>query len=166
MPGSAPALQRLSRRYTLVYVTHRPDFLGPLSKEWLRRNEYPRGVVLLSDIREFVRGSEKYKTLTIAGLRRQFNNLQVGVGDQLSDMRVYHENGMQPFLIFRLPDQGQPEEYRKLARSFMGLPHESQVVTAWEQIEQVLDGRGTYSRDTAIEMLRRMASMAETRAAD
>lgn len=163
MAGSAAVVRRLAEKYTIIYLTHRPAFLGPKSKAWLAKNGYPRGPVLLSSTRQFFRGSEQYKARTIKELRYRFTRLEMGFGDQPSDMRVYHDGGMRPFMILQLPSSNEPADYRELAAELEGLPQDTQVVTGWDQVEMVLDGKGSFPPAGARRLLLETAERLEKR---
>ena len=43
MAGSVEALNRISKRYAVIYLTHRPDLLTRKSKTWLTTTATPPG---------------------------------------------------------------------------------------------------------------------------
>ncbi len=63
------------------------------------QDNYPVGPVLLSDIGGFFRGSGAFKTSALRELRKRFTNIEIGIGDKISDARSYYDNYMQSFLI-------------------------------------------------------------------
>ena len=103
MAHSQQVLDRMAKDRTIVYLTHRPEFFGPKSKRWLRANGFPRGPMLLSSAGGFLSGSGKYKTDRIADLRKTFKNVQLGIGDKISDARAYLDNGMAAVVILEIP---------------------------------------------------------------
>ena len=162
MPDSPRVMRRIAEKHGVVYLTHRPDLFGPKSKAYLRRHGYPEGPLLLSDIRGFLQGSEAFKSGMLAELRRQFCNLQVGIGDKISDAAAYHANGIRALLIVQPDDIATAEGLAELAGQIeRGLPPEVQVVTNWRQIEQAIFEGRSFSRD---EMVRHLRSLAGGRA--
>ena len=89
----------------------------------------------MPEVVEFARGSERYKTKRLQRLKSMFKNIQIGIGDKISDARAYQENGMRAFLILDLEESDDPGHYRKLARKLEELPEQVQVVSNWSQIK-------------------------------
>jgi hypothetical protein len=138
MPQSVEVMNQLARRFTPVYLTHRLDYFGPKSKAWLREHGYPRGPVLLAEVREFLKGSGEFKSDTLQHLRRRFRGRLVGIGDKISDAKAYHANGLEALLLVRTPENADAGDLRSLARSVRSLPEGVQVVAAWDEIRQAL----------------------------
>ena len=139
MAGSGVVLARLARTHTVVYLTHRPDFLGPTSKAWLDRHGYPLGPVLTSTLGGLIEGSGPYKTRRLADLAKNFKNLKVGIGDKVSDARAYADLGLTSILILHVDwSEDDPEDYEDLAGDLAGLPDSIHVVTNWSDVSAVL----------------------------
>jgi len=164
MPASADILKKLARTHTIVYLTHRPDYFGAKSKQWLWENDYPKGPLLLSSISGFLKGSGAYKTDVLRGLVKRFRNMKAGIGDKVSDAIAYHENGMRSFLIVRIPDTDKPEAFDRLADSLAPLPPAVQVVTGWNEVNKALFGKARFPAAKMVARLRKMA--ADRRAVD
>jgi len=164
MAGSQEVLRRLSETYTIVYLTHRPDYFGPKSRSWLDRKGYPRGPVLLSSIGEFFAGSGRFKRRKLAELAASFDNIRIGIGDKVSDAIAYHDAGLEAFLIVQIPPTEDPDVLDRLADSLRPLPSDVQVVTGWDQIDRVIDGSAVYPRRDMQAFLRRDAERLRTRA--
>ncbi len=158
MPDSPKVMQRLAEKHSVIYLTHRPDYFGPKSKAWLAKYNYPAGPVLLSDIGGFFSGSAAFKTKAIRQLCSRFKNIQIGIGDKVSDVKSYHENGIRSFLILGVPQAATADQLRILAKSLETLPDQVQVVTSWSQIENVLFGNKSFPRS---EMQRKLEKKAE-----
>lgn len=135
MADSVEVLNRIAKRYGVIYLTHRPDLLGRKSKAWLAENGYPSGPLLVSEIKD-VLDSGKFKSAKLSALRKLFSGVAIGIGDKLSDAQAYVDNGMSAYLI---PDYTEkPRDMRSLAaqlRVLRGLGR-LQVVSTWRQIEQ------------------------------
>ena len=161
MPKSPEVMKRLAGRYTVVYLTHRPDYFGPKSKAWLRQHDYPPGAVLLSGIGEFIAGSGAFKGDRLRELRKRFQRIEVGIGDKISDAQAYHDNGLKAFLILQIEPGASAEALRGLAESVGKLPEAVQVVTGWEQIEKCMYAGASFPRSRMVAELRKLADVRE-----
>jgi len=160
MPHSRDVMKRIAARYTVVYLTHRPDYFGPKSKAWLRKQGYPNGPLLLSDIGGFLKGSEAFKSGRLKDLRERFKRLEVGIGDKISDARAYHDNGMTSFAIVRPGDETTAADLRSLIEALEALPKDVHVVEGWKQIESAIFGDARFPPS---KMLGRVRAMLEAR---
>ncbi|HPS53926.1 MAG TPA: hypothetical protein PLK08_10270, partial [Phycisphaerae bacterium] len=142
MPGAAAVLGKFSQNYTIVYLTHRPAMLTSLSKKWLMANNFPMAPLLANQDNRF--SSEEYKSCRIKELRQDFGNIQVGIGDKDSDMTAYRNNNMRAFWIIKYKDKRKTIE--KIIKKIQPFRRDKnvQVVFAWEQIEQAMNGQRTF----------------------
>ncbi len=160
MPGSAHVLRRLAARHTIVYLTHRPDFLGPHSKRWLHSHNFPRGPVLTGTLGGLIDGSGSFKAQRLADLRRTFQNISWGIGDKLSDARAYARNGVRSILILHVDwTEDDAEDYEEVAGELAALPASVQIVQRWDQIAGILFDGKSYPRDRMLRRLRERARM-------
>ena len=158
MAGANLVLERLAKSHTIVYLTHRPDFLGPKSKRWLTENRFPTGPVLTSTLGGFLKGSGDYKADRIASLKQTYPNLAVGIGDKISDARAYADHGLNSILILHVDwSEDDPEDYEKLARELASLPAEVHVVTNWSDVSAILFERAVRSKEAMETRLRQAA---------
>ena len=157
MPESARVMRELSRKYSIIYLTHRPDFFGPKSKAWLRKHNYPEGPLLLSSVEGFLSGSRAFKTRALRRLRRRFKGIRLGIGDKIADVRSYHDNGMRAFLLLHLPPSPTSEQISLLAEQLRTLPAEVQVVRDWNEIHRALEGVESYPPQRAWRALQALA---------
>jgi len=146
MPQSVEVLNRLARQYTIVYLTHRVDYIAPKTKVWLYEHGFPPGPLLAATIRESLGDSGFFKSARLGQLRQKLSGRGFGVGDKPSDAAAYHGNGLQPFLLLSVDPHAGARSLRKLANSLDALPDETQVVTGWRQIEDVLSGCASYPK--------------------
>jgi hypothetical protein len=159
MPGAAVVLGRLAKDHTVVYLTHRPDFLAPSSKRWLTENGFPAGPVLTSTMGTLISGSGPYKAGRLAAMKKTFPNVLVGIGDKMSDAKVYADNGVRPILIVQ-PDwsEDEPKKFEELAAEIAALPDSVQVVTNWQQIDAACFQAATFPRQDMVKRLRDTAN--------
>jgi len=159
MPGAAVVLERLAKDHTIVYLTHRPDVLGPSSRKWLAENQFPRGPVLTSTASGFLAGSERYKTDRLDDLKRTFKNLAVGIGDKLSDAQAYVQNNVKSILILDVDwSKDDWKDYQKLADRLAQLPDTVEVVTNWSEIAKILFENAHYPKEEMEKRLREVAA--------
>ena len=164
MPGAAIVLGRLAKDHTVVYLTHRPDYFGPKSKAWLWSHDYPRGPVLLSDVRAFIKGSAAYKTAAIEQLRKRFTRIEIGIGDKVSDAAAYHANGLKAFLIVQVGAAASAAALRAQAKSLDELPDGVQVVKGWDEIEKAVFRSAVFPRQRVQQELAQQAAERERKA--
>jgi len=157
MPDSPAVMRKLARDETIVYLTHRPDVFGPMSKAWLVRNQYPPGPVLLSTVGEFIRGSGAYKAEMLRRLRRRFKKIDIGIGDKVSDALAYHANGLKALLIVKAYEDDRPDALDALAKAIRALPAEVDVVGSWRQIDKAIFGGVRYPAAAAAKRLEAIA---------
>ncbi|MDY6913779.1 MAG: hypothetical protein SVT52_04920 [Planctomycetota bacterium] len=135
MTDSARVAKLIARRYGLIYLTHRPDLLTRKSKLWLQDNGYPRGPLLVSELKQAFGDSGKFKTTKLKDIRKAFPGVRIGIGDKLSDAQAYVDNGMKAYLIPHYKQK--PKDMRKMAGEIRRLRGRGrlQVVENWQQIE-------------------------------
>ena len=155
MPGAAEVLGDLAKGHTIVYLTHRPDVFGPKSKAWLQEYGFPPGPLLLSSLGAFVKGSGAYKTMMLADITTRFSRVEIGIGDKISDVLAYHENGMRAFLIMPVPERLTSASRDGLVEELRTLPEAIQVVQDWSQIAAFFADNRVYPADKTIDLLNR-----------
>ena len=106
LQGAVEVLSRLARDHEIAYVTARPRVLFESTREWLVRNGFPRGPLIVSGgMREAMRAAE-YKSRVIARARQSFPDVLIGIGDKASDAAAYSGNGMLTIIIGRASGDG------------------------------------------------------------
>jgi len=155
MPGAAVVLGRLAKDNTIVYLTHRPDFLAPTSKHWLAENGFPPGPLLTSTMSTLLGGSGAYKAARLAAIKKTFPNVVIGIGDKTSDAKVYADCGARPILLCQ-PDWAEhdPEKFEKLADEIAALPDSVQVVTNWQEVAAACFEKAAFPRQSMEKRLR------------
>lgn len=167
MDGSGVVLARLATTHTIVYLTHRPDFLGPTSKGWLASNGYPPGPVLTSTLGGLLEGSGSYKTQRLADLARNFKNLRVGIGDKVSDAQAYAAHGLVSILILHVDwSDDDPDDFEDVAGQLAALPASVHVVTNWAEVNHILFSGARRPAGPMISRLRAVAAELRRRGKD
>ncbi|MFW5798120.1 MAG: hypothetical protein ACOCXX_00550 [Planctomycetota bacterium] len=167
MPHSQDVLKRLSTNHTIIYLTHRPNLLSNKSKNWLIDNGFVRGPLLMSELADAFGDSGKFKTARLKALRETFPNVQLGIGDKLSDAAAYATNGVTAYLIPHYDDK--PKSMRNMAtelavlRRSVDKEEHLNVVGGWKEIERGIFEDKRYPAETYIKSLR---SRAERRSTD
>ncbi len=158
MARSAEVLERLSKDHSIVYLTHRPDYFGVKSRQWLKTNGYPSGPLLLASVGGFLKGSGAFKTEMLAAMGRKFKRIDIAMGDKVSDAQAYFDNGIRSFLIVQIPDGNDSTPYTQLADDIATLDDKVQVVTGWDQIEKAIFAGASYPRSQTEAQLRKLAA--------
>ena len=167
MDGASVVLGRVAKQSTIVYLTYRPDFLGPMSKRWLAKNGFPAGPVLTSTTGDLLAGSGPYKNTRLAEIRKTFTNVAVGIGDKLTDAKVYSDGGLRSLLLLQVDwTETEPKYFEKLADDLAALPDTVQVVTNWSQVASVLFDKVAFSKAPVEKRLREVAKELRSRKAD
>lgn len=160
MADSVGVMERLAKDYTIVYLTHRPQQYAHKTKTWLRKRGYPQGPLLMPEVVDFARGSGRYKTNRLGQLKGMFKNIQLGIGDKISDAVAYHQNGMKAFLIVDVEKSDDPQYYLRLAEELEELPEQVQVVRNWGQISAAIYQRKTFPSSAMQKWLREQVAPA------
>jgi hypothetical protein len=96
---SAKILRKLSKRYTIIYLTGREDIFRRKTKIWLEEKDFPVGPVFFWNVQEGEWSHEKYKTHLIAKLKRDWPNIRAGFGDLPGDAYAYMTNGLRIYIV-------------------------------------------------------------------
>jgi phosphatidate phosphatase APP1 len=104
LKDSVAVLGRISRRYTVIYVSHRDDRFIDKTRKWLRYNGFPEGPAFFADIGHTSLSAEEFKTGLIATLKARWPNIVFGVGDRQTDGAAYAANGIRAYVITEAPD--------------------------------------------------------------
>ena len=162
MADSVEVTKRIATVYSIVYLTHRPDLLTRKSKDWLYRNGYPDGPLLVSDLKQAFGDSGKFKTAKLNALRAAYSNVMIGIGDKPSDAQAYVDNGLTAYLM---PGYDQkPQDMRKAAADVRRLDGRDRlnVVDGWLEIESgIFKGAGFKPSDYAARLERRANQLEE-----
>lgn len=103
LTGAVEALNAIAADYHIVYVTARPRFLLGTTRSWLNRHGFPRGPVLAAPGMKEWWHQEQFKKSAFAGLRRQWPNLLIGIGDRDVDVDSGRANRMLALIVNRAP---------------------------------------------------------------
>ncbi|KKL66820.1 hypothetical protein LCGC14_2141170 [marine sediment metagenome] len=133
MPKAAEVIGQLSKKYGIVYLTHRPDLLTVKSKTWLSKNGFPRAPLLVSKLSQAIGDSGKFKTGRLRELRKQYPNVAIGIGDRVTDVKAYVDNGLKAYLIPHY-DRNDDDDVDDMAEDIGKIRTDIQVVDGWEQI--------------------------------
>jgi hypothetical protein len=122
--NSAEVLGRLSKKYTIVYLTGREEIFMTKTKAWLKLRNFPSGPAFFWDLGKKPFSSGEYKTEAIKELKKTFPNITVGMGDLVTDAKAYLDNDMRAFII----GESKPDD----------LPEKARFVKTWLEIENEL----------------------------
>ncbi|MDK1031503.1 MAG: hypothetical protein QGD94_05815 [Planctomycetia bacterium] len=159
MADSARVMHKIARKYSIIYLTHRPNLLTRKSKVWLKDQGFPAGPLLVSRLSEAFGDSGKFKTAKLALVKKAYPNIKIGIGDKLSDAETYVKSGLRAYLIPHYKQK--PEDMRKTAKAVRRLRGRGRldVVENWKEIESaIFSGRKFPQKDFA----RRLGRRADT----
>lgn len=120
-PAAVEAMQELSKRYAIVYLTARDEGLLIKTRRWLAHFGFPRGPVFC---RRFAIGNlsaEKFKRELLRSLRPKLPVIAAGIGDREEDARAYAANGIRP-VLFRVKGRRSGVEGTVVVRSWKEIP--------------------------------------------
>ena len=105
----------------------------------------------------FAPGGGVFKTARVKDLTGLYSHIRAGVTDKLSDAEEYAERGSSAILFPRY--KADAKGMRKAAKELEKLKARGrvQVVTSWEQAEQVLAGSASYPVEAFASWLRQEA---------
>jgi phosphatidate phosphatase PAH1 len=134
LPYSAVAMNKIAKKYSIVYLTHRFSGMTTVSKQWLSENGFPVGPLLTNKSGELSSGDYKYGRL--AHLKQKFKNIEIGVGDKESDIESCRSNGIKVYWILKYEDESR--SLRKLSKKAAKFADDEnvQVVVNWREIEE------------------------------
>jgi hypothetical protein len=142
MANARESLGELAGKYQPLYLTNRPEYLSRRSRQWLEDHHMPSGPLIVRHLARQPDG-ESFKSGFIRQLVERFGGKHAGVGDQPSDIRAYAANGLLGLLIVQPAELSGPAR-AELDAQLAHLPADTQVVTDWPQIAQVLLGQASY----------------------
>jgi len=143
MPDAAKVIKELQKKYSIVYLTHRPDLLTAKSKGWLAESGFPRAPLLVSTLKQAVGDSGEFKTARLKSLRETFPGVALGIGDKFSDAQAYVDNGLDAYLIPHYDrDTDDPKDLREVAEKVRKLDKKIHVVDNWQEVRAgIFQGR-------------------------
>jgi hypothetical protein len=83
--NSVVALQKLSKRYHIIYIGARPEFTLEYTKEWLEREGFPNGEVYLGE-------TQKERLDIVSEIKNEYDFF-AGIGDRWDDNELHLEIG-------------------------------------------------------------------------
>ncbi len=164
MVGSQAVMDRLARDHTIIYLTHRPDSFNEQSKRWVRKHNYPLGVLLTSSMGEFIRGSGAYKSARIEEMKKTWPRIRIGIGDKASDAKAYAANGLISIIVLHPELMKTPGEIRAWVRELRDLPPSVEAVESWQQVGQILFESARFPVAASIDRLTKLAAEREAEA--
>jgi hypothetical protein len=160
MKDSTKVMQKIRRHYGVIYLTHRPEDLTRKSRRWLEEQGYPVAPLLLSTFRQAVGDAAKFKSARLREVRRDFPNLAAGIGDKLTDVKAYRDNGMKTIWIPHY--RHKPKNMRKAADEIRSADDRDVIVVSdWRQIDRAVFGDYTCSPRSFSDRLYRQADRYE-----
>jgi len=161
MTRSVRVTRAIAKKYSIIYLTQRPTLLGRKSKQWLKDNGYPKGVLLLSELGKALADSGGFKTTRLTTIKKSFPGIQIGIGDKPSDAQAYVDNGMVAYLLPHYKEKH--KSMREKAQQIRKLDDQGRlhVVKSWSQIEAGIFKAEQFPPDDFIRYLEQRAQTLE-----
>jgi hypothetical protein len=100
IPGARETLNELADKYNILYLTGRPRFLIEKTRGWLEHYSFPPGPVMAAPRFRDALLQLRFKQRTLHGLREQWPDLLIGIGNRTSDIEAYASNQMLPVIVY------------------------------------------------------------------
>ncbi len=92
LPDASTVLNKLSKRYTIIYLTGRFINHTKMTKLWLKKHDFPEGPII-SRQNQSTFHLQSYKTQSITSVTAISKN-GIGIGDLNSDIRAYNHHNL------------------------------------------------------------------------
>lgn len=122
IPDSPQVLKRLSKKYNIIFLTHREEMLLNKTRLWLREHRFPTAPVFSFKLGEDPLMPEEYKAEKIKNWKKEGWNIMIGIGNTSHDAEAYLENGMKAIII---------EDEEELSEGAIS-------VKGWKEIEKTI----------------------------
>lgn len=122
IPDASEVLRKLSKSYSLIFLTQREEIHLDKTRAWLKEHRFP-----LSPVFSYKEGEEpdlpqEYMAEMIKEWKKKGWRLKIGIGDTSGDAEAYIENGMKAIIIGDEAD----------------IPEGAIRVKGWKEIEKTL----------------------------
>lgn len=99
LPGSAEGVQQLAKDYQIIYYSIRPRFMYDRTRKWLEKKGFPDGPIIFTDSFHAAFHQTERKRRMLADLRSRWPNVEIGIGDKLTDVVACNDNQMLPIIV-------------------------------------------------------------------
>ncbi len=135
MRGSVDVMNRVARKYSVIYLTDRLEDLSGANRNLLARRGFPKGVVVLAS-----GSSDKEARLTV--ISKDFPTIQYGIASKLSVINSFCRTGIRKPVWMLDYDRDDPDEMRETADKIRKCRNRQVVVVqSWEEIDRAIFGR-------------------------
>ena len=93
-PNAVETIQMLSRDYQIIYISARPWFWYPGTRDLLRRHGFPEAPIVHSSRLHYLVVQKYFKTMLVRQMKEKIPNILIGIGDRSRDIRAYRANGL------------------------------------------------------------------------
>lgn len=163
MPGAAAALNRLNRRFAVIYATRRARELSPRTRRLLQERGFPACPVLLSASPPDFGDGRVFKSAALPDLLKTFPDTAAAVCGDEGPAEAYAARGISAFLLDDFGDSDDPEDLFEEARELSRFDRRLNVVTRWSAVEDGIVSGRRYPPGTLATELRRRAARLQRR---
>ncbi len=121
-PDAPDVLRRLSKKYNIIFLTHRNELLLNKTRQWLKEHKFPPAPVFTLILGEDPIMAGEYKDEKLREWKKEGWDLRIGIGDKGHDAEAYLQNKMKAIMI------GDEDD----------LPDGTIRVKGWKEIEKII----------------------------
>lgn len=93
-PHASETIQLLSKDYQIIYISARPWFWYPGTRDLLGRNGFPEAPIVHASRLFYLVVQSYYKKTLVGQLKEKIPNVLIGIGDRSRDIHGYRGNGL------------------------------------------------------------------------
>jgi phosphatidate phosphatase APP1 len=142
-PNARETIQSLSQDYQIIYISARPWFWYPGTRDLLRRHGFPEAPIVHSSRLWYLIAQKHFKKLLVRQLQEKIPNVLIGIGDRSRDINAYRKNGLLAInvAVHPRPSAGHDaifiSDWTGVARIF---DENKEILTNPDKVRMVLNG--------------------------
>jgi hypothetical protein len=93
-PLAAETIRSLSENFQIIYISARPWFWYPGTRDLLQRSGLPEAPIVHSSRLMYLVAQKHYKKLVVRQMKEKIPNLLIGIGDRFRDIYGFRSNDL------------------------------------------------------------------------
>ncbi|MEK6693089.1 MAG: hypothetical protein AABY44_06650 [Nitrospirota bacterium] len=122
LKNAPDVLRRLSKKYNIIFLTHRNELLLNKTRLWLKEHKFPPAPVFTLRLGEDPLMPGEYKDEKLKEWKKEGWNMKIGIGNRPHDAEAYLDNGLKAIILDDDDD----------------LPDKAIKVKDWKEIEKII----------------------------
>lgn len=122
LPDAPDVLRRLSKKYNIIFLTHRNELLLNKTRQWLKEHKFPPAPVFTLRLGEDPLMPGEYKDEKLKEWKKEGWNMKIGIGNRPHDAEAYLDNGLKAIILDDDDD----------------IPDKAIKVKNWKEIEKII----------------------------